>query len=331
MAVPPNKFPISLPQEQQSQLQNQPAVQSHRTDSVERFCNQFGVQLQQLRYFPPWMVPELKGALADESYGECNLQFGFGAEPKKRKLEVQDFFENDLQNPSLDVLHPLSVSTGLGLSLDNAQMTFFSGLLSLLGEDISKELSEQDAEIDRFFKVQADRLKQSVVLKVQEQQKKICSLVINKIVNKLQEKDSELRTINQKNMVLEEKIQQVNMKVDIWKQKAAYNENIINSYMHNLQNLHAHNGANKEGFGDSEIDDTAASCFNNRATDLQLLSNDNNNVMQESTLCKGCGLKEVCMLLIPCNHLCLCKVCESTVGFCPMCHTSKSAGIEVYM
>lgn len=92
---------------------------------------------------------------ADESNREYNLQFGL--EPKKRKLEVQDFFENNSEISSLDILRPMPVSTGLGLSLDNGNMSTSgeSGLLlSLIGDDISKELRQQDAEMDRLLKVQ---------------------------------------------------------------------------------------------------------------------------------------------------------------------------------
>jgi len=48
------------------------------------------------------------------------------------------------------------VSTGLGLSLDNTRLTSTgdSALLSLIGDDIERELQQQDVEIDRFLKVQ---------------------------------------------------------------------------------------------------------------------------------------------------------------------------------
>lgn len=77
-------------------------------------------------------------------------------EPKKKRLKEQDFLENNSQISSLDFLQSRSVSTGLGLSLDNTRMasTGDSALLSLIGDDIDCELQQQEAEIQRFLKVQ---------------------------------------------------------------------------------------------------------------------------------------------------------------------------------
>lgn len=95
-------------------------------------------------------------AAADGGDGGIDLQWNYGLEPKKKKLKEQDFLENNSQISSVDFLQPRSVSTGLGLSLDNTRMasTGDSALLSLIGDDIDRELQQQDTEIDRFLRVQ---------------------------------------------------------------------------------------------------------------------------------------------------------------------------------
>ena len=77
-------------------------------------------------------------------------------ETERKRLKEQDFLENNSQISSVDFLQPRSVSTGLGLSLDNTRMasTGDSALLSLIGDDIDRELQQQDVEIDRFLKLQ---------------------------------------------------------------------------------------------------------------------------------------------------------------------------------
>lgn len=84
------------------------------------------------------------------------LQWNYGLEPERKRLKEQDFLENNSQISSVDFLQPRSVSTGLGLSLDNTHLTSTgdSALLSLIGDDIKCELQQQDVEIDRFLKVQ---------------------------------------------------------------------------------------------------------------------------------------------------------------------------------
>lgn len=84
------------------------------------------------------------------------MQWNYDLEPKRKRLKEQDFLDNNSQISSIDFLQPRSVSTGLGLSLDNTRVasTGDSALLSLIGDDIDRELQQQDTEIDRFLKLQ---------------------------------------------------------------------------------------------------------------------------------------------------------------------------------
>lgn len=58
----------------------------------------------------------------DGSDGGVDLQWNYGLEPERKRLKEQDFLENNSQISSLDFLQPRSVSTGLGLSLDNTRV-----------------------------------------------------------------------------------------------------------------------------------------------------------------------------------------------------------------
>lgn len=84
------------------------------------------------------------------------MRWNSGLEPKRKRLKEQDFLENNSQISSVDFLQARPVSTGLGLSLDNTRMASSadSALLSFIGDDIDSELQRQDAEINRFLKVQ---------------------------------------------------------------------------------------------------------------------------------------------------------------------------------
>lgn len=86
--------------------------------------------------------------------------YGLGLEPRRERIKEQDFLENNSQISSIDFLQARSVSTGLGLSLDNARVASSDGsaLLSLVGDDIDRELQRQDADIDRFLKIQVKNL-----------------------------------------------------------------------------------------------------------------------------------------------------------------------------
>lgn len=306
---------------QQQQISNNPFGKFYNIDGqISPTVAYLSVdQPQHPPYIPPWFAPS-PVPVADVADARDEFQLGFGFEPQKKRIKEQDLLEkNNSQLSSIDFLQARPVSTGLGLSLDNNRLAspINSPFLGLLGDEIDMELQRQDAEIDRFLKIQADRLRQSVLEKLQAQQLQTLTCVEQKALQKLHEKDTELEIINKKNMDLESKLENLELELSDWQQMAKQNEDTINALKFNLQQIYAQNGDSKEGCGDSEVDDTA-SCCNGRALDLHLL-------------CKVCGLNRVCMLLLPCKHLCVCKECESEVSVCPLCHSSKYMGVEVFM
>ncbi|XAR61903.1 hypothetical protein NMG60_11016450 [Bertholletia excelsa] len=285
-------------------------------------------------YIPPFHVAGIAPgpvAAGDGRDAGVDLQWDYVLEPKKKRLKEENLLENNSQISSIDFLQARSVSTGLGLSLDNGRLASSgeSSFLGRIGDDLDREIQRQDAEIDRFLKVQGDRLRQEVMEKVQANQLQTISYVEEKVLQKLREKEAEMENINKKNVELELRMEQLAMEAGAWQQQAKYNEHMINSLRLNLHQVYAQSRDSKEGCGDSEIDD-AVSCCNGRATDFHLLCKENNERKGLMT-CKVCRVKEVCMLLLPCKHLCLCKECESKLNLCPLCHSSKFVGLEVYM
>ncbi|RWR92575.1 putative BOI-related E3 ubiquitin-protein ligase 2 [Cinnamomum micranthum f. kanehirae] len=273
----------------------------------------------------PGPIPALEGTSVDLQWNRC--------EQKNKRLKEQEFLENS-QISSVDLLQTRSVSTGLGLSLDDRRMAAVSSgdspVLSLFDEEIDRELQRQDVEMDRFVKVQGERLRQAILKKVQDNQLQTLSCVEERILHKLREKEAEMEDINKRNMELEERMKQLNIEAGAWQHRAKCNENMINTLKYNLQQVVAQSKDSKEGCGDSEVDDTA-SCCNGGAIDFHLLVSKENKDLKDLMTCKVCRVNEVCMLLLPCRHLCLCKDCESKLSICPLCQSSKFLGMEVYM
>ncbi|CAN7065671.1 hypothetical protein IGI04_040464 [Brassica rapa subsp. trilocularis] len=266
-------------------------------------------QSQHPPYIPPFHVAGFAPVVQIDG-GEWN---SFGRE----RVKEMDFLENSSQISSIDFWQGRSVSTGLGLSLDSAPIGSSDGsaLLSLVRDDVERELQRQDAEIDRFLKIQGDQLRHAVLDQIQRSQYKTLALMEERVVQKLREKDEELEMINRTNKELEVRIEQLAMEADAWQQRAKYNENMIAALNYNLERAQGRPRDSIEGCGDSEVDDTA-SCFNGRNSKM---------------MCRFCGVGEVCMLLLPCKHMCLCKECERNLSSCPLCQSSKFLGMEVYM
>ncbi|KAI6688110.1 hypothetical protein NL676_024938 [Syzygium grande] len=277
---------------------------------------------------PPY-VPEVNGLVfapipmcataTDGGDGGADLQYDYGLEPKRKKLKERDFLDNTSQVSSLDLLQARPISVGLD-----------SALVSLIGDDVDCELHQLDVETNRFLKLQTDRMRQSVLQKIRSTQLQTLSLLEDQVIQKLGAKEAEVESINKKNEELEERIKQLTFEVGAWQHRAINSENMIATINYNLQQIYAQSRDSKEGCGDSEVDDTA-SCSNGHAMDFHSLLGKEKTSSQESMSCKVCRVNTVSMLLLPCQHLCVCKDCESKVRFCPLCQSYKLFGTEVFM
>lgn len=278
-------------------------------------------------YIPPFQVEGLAPGSACEEDIRLELQWNSGLESKKKRPIEQTSLEN---NFGINKSYSSQVSTGLGLSLENPRLSSMgdSELLGVVGDAVDLELQRQHAEIDRYMKLQGDCLRRAILEKFQATQLQTILYVEEKVMQKFQEKEDELENINKKNIELESQIEQLTIKANAWQQRAKYGENMINTLKHNLQQVYAQSRDSKEGCGDSEVDDTA-SCSNGHPLDFQVLFKDKND--KRMMTCKVCKVNEVCMLLLPCKHLCLCKECENRSSLCPVCQSSKYVGMEIYM
>ncbi|KAM3314342.1 hypothetical protein ACQJBY_033274 [Aegilops geniculata] len=227
-----------------------------------------------------------------------------------RQPREQELLGENSQMSSIDFLQTGSaVSTGLALSLEDrrhggggAGAGNSSGdspllLLPMLDDDISREVQRLDADMDRFIRAQSERMRQSILEKVQAKQFEALASVEDKILRKIRDKESEVQNINKRNLELEDQIKQMAGEVGAWQQRAKYNESMISALKYNLE---------------------------------QLMPKENNHP-KDLTACRVCKSSEACMLLLPCRHLCLCKECESKLSFCPLCQSSKILGMEIYM
>lgn len=275
----------------------------------------------------PFQVEGLAPGPAQEE-NQLDLQPKFGFESKKKSRKAQDFLENSNNNNSqiscVEFLQAQSVSTGLGLSLEPS-----SALLGLVGDDLDLELQRQGAETDRYIKFQGEQLRQTILEKVRATQLLTLSYVESKVLQILREKEAEVEGINKKNMELELLMERLSSDAHAWQQRANYNENMINTLKINLQKACAQNTGGEEGCGDSKVND-AASCSVSPAMNFHVLCKDSSE-MKKLMTCKVCSVNEVCMLLLPCQHLCLCKECEPKLSICPLCHYPKYKGMEVHM
>lgn len=152
------------------------------------------------------------------------------------------------------------------------------------------------------------------------------------VARKLREKELEIENMNRKNRELVERIKQVAAEAQSWYDRAQYNESVVNVLKNNLKHAIAQ-GADqvKEGCGDSEIDDAASSFDHNIISSVLGKTGWGKGKLKEQMICRACKSKEVSILLFPCRHLCLCTDCQGFIEVCPICHSMKTASVQVYV
>ncbi|KAF8045027.1 hypothetical protein N665_5728s0002 [Sinapis alba] len=226
------------------------------------------------------------------------------------------------------------VSTGLRLSYDEDEPnSSVTPIFLSLGDSIRLEFDRQKEELDQFIKFQGNQLAKGVRDIKQKHVTSFVTALEKDVSKKLQEKDQEIKNMNKRNRELVEKIKQVAVESQNWHYRAKYNESVVNALKVNLQQVMMSHGNNtnaggvladhhqvEEGFGDSEIDDEAAS-YNYMNTP---------KMPSAEMRCKSCNVKEVSVLLVPCRHLSLCKECDVFTGVCPVCQSLKTSSVQVF-
>ncbi|KAJ4974707.1 hypothetical protein NE237_007881 [Protea cynaroides] len=279
--------------------------------------------------------------------------------PAKRSREGEDIMRQQRLQISLNTNfcqeeadqsptfpNPNPVSTGLRLSYDdderNSTVTSASGSVAAalpvilsLGNNLRTEFDRQKEEFDHYIRVQEEHLAKGVREMKQRHMVSFLSRIEKGVGRKLHEKEIEIENMNRKNRELVERIKHVAMEAQSWHCRAKYNESAVNALKSNLKHAIAQ-GANqvKEGCGDSEVVDDAASCVEyNRPGIPDGLGNpvSGNQGLKEQMTCRACKCKEVSILLWPCRHLCICKDCEVFINVCPVCQSVKTSSVQVYM
>ncbi|KAG9445577.1 hypothetical protein H6P81_011705 [Aristolochia fimbriata] len=257
---------------------------------------------------------------------------------KKLQISLHNFCPDEVDQSA--GIQPNVVSTGLRLSYDdderNSSITSASGSMSTLpilsfDDNVRTEIDRQKQEFDHYMKIQEEHIMKGVRDMRHRHMAAFLNVIEKGVGRKVLDKEIQIDNMNRKNRELFEKIKQVAAEAQSWHYRAKYSESVVNVLKNNLKQAIAQ-GADqtKEGCGDSEVDD-AASSFDCDGIPGKLNASQSTRALKDQMTCRACKTKEVCLLLLPCRHLCLCKDCEEFIEVCPMCQCMKTASVQVYM
>lgn len=231
-----------------------------------------------------------------------------------------------------------------------------NGTFTFLGQDISMQIYQQQLEVDRFIALQTEKMRTEIEAVRRRNSLRLIAAAEEGIKKRLRSKDEEIVKISKLNCALEEKVKSLSVENQIWQQMAQTNEATANVLRRNLQRIltqiqQQHQTDDKA----AAVDDVQSCCGSNfeEEHDERTLpeegkaiipnqGNDgdegfycttrvDNNGSRLNRRCRNCGKVESCVLLLPCRHLCICTVCESSINVCPICKSTKNASVHVNM
>lgn len=213
---------------------------------------------------------------------------------------------------------------------------------STLADEFHSQYLRQREEIGHTIKIQGERMRQALEENRQRHTRTLLALVEERLLTRVQETDAELKKVRFRNLELEERVKQLSVEAQLWQSLARNNEAMVCSLRSNLEQAVAQSREQiitKEGCGDSEDDNAAASCVHGESCDHAHHHHQQNAItmikenkdLKKQRNCRACESRDACILLLPCRHLCLCKECDAYVSLCHICGHSKNASVQVYM
>ncbi|KAJ0988699.1 hypothetical protein J5N97_007055 [Dioscorea zingiberensis] len=203
-------------------------------------------------------------------------------------------------------------------------------------------LYNQSLEVDALLRQHNERLFLALEQSHKRQCRVLLSVLEKQFETKMHEKEAELEKVIQRNAELEENARQLSAQKEMWVAAAKNSELLVSGLKASLE--HALLGKPPQMLNqecrDCEItypaEDEESCCFQGEERDRRTVVGDVAEEVGESqevqrchTACRVCQDDDVCVLLLPCKHLCLCKHCAAVVDACPVCSSPKNASLHV--
>nr|XP_043621510.1 probable BOI-related E3 ubiquitin-protein ligase 3 [Erigeron canadensis] len=266
---------------------------------------------------------------------------------------------------SFPVSRKRSHDTSSVLSFQNGQVVNYNDQINnvqnetfaFLGHDVSMQMYQQQVEVDRFIANHMEKVRLQIEATRRRNSMRLIVAFEEGIKKKLRSKEEEIAKIGKLNYALEEKVKSLNIESQIWQQMAQTNEATANVLRRNLEqtltqiqhqqqlqqfryneDVESCCGSNYEELQNTHDQQSKQILVVNNDDDDQedinytkKKDNNDNNNGNSNRWCRNCGKRELSVLLLPCRHLCICTLCESSINFCPICKSTKNASLHVNM
>ncbi|XP_074589713.1 BOI-related E3 ubiquitin-protein ligase 1-like isoform X2 [Curcuma longa] len=197
--------------------------------------------------------------------------------------------------------------------------------VSSSARDLVAVLFQQNQEIKAFLCFQNERMQNELVEMLDRHSRTVQSVLRQQAAKRLMEKEAELLSVKHRNEELEEKVRQITEENQFWFNMAKNNEVIVRNLQSSLEQTLHHGDLNNCNVM-FPADDAHSCCYEDDCTAAAPAAD-----AGSAKLCKTCGVRDVCIISLPCRHLCLCKDCASSAVDCPVCGTTVNNFLEAFV
>ncbi|KAF7110706.1 hypothetical protein CFC21_110789 [Triticum aestivum] len=206
---------------------------------------------------------------------------------------------------------------------------------SMLGaaDVLAAHVQQQTIDIDRILLKHARKMKTTLAEQRQSQTRLIVSAVEARAAKRLKAKDEEIERIRSMNWALEERLRNLFMEAQMWRDVAQSHEATANVLRGDLQRALDVQAVHGGGSGHGQEDDAESCCWGENQVPL-CAEEVGTPVVEErhatgAGRCKGCREGAAVVLLLPCRHLCVCAPCAAAAQACPVCGSAKNGSVCV--
>ncbi|KAG0457945.1 hypothetical protein HPP92_023102 [Vanilla planifolia] len=215
---------------------------------------------------------------------------------------------------------------------------------SPVAQELLAQICHHNIEMDAYIRLQNEKLRSEIQEASKQHYRSLFSILEQRVAKRLREKENELQNVNRKNAELEEKVRQMIVENQIWINHAKNNEALVSRLQTSLEHALLQKAAAdavappaREGYGDSDgtplLTEDAQSCSFSVvvASPTRAMPAAVEEEVCGRMACKVCLKNAVCVLVLPCRHLCLCKDCESMIDSCPICNYPKNGCLRIFI
>ncbi|KAL8108607.1 BOI-related E3 ubiquitin-protein ligase 1-like [Apium graveolens] len=244
---------------------------------------------------------------------ESGLTYNLPSVPRKRSRD------------SMNELHPVIVPQKQSHLHDSQQ-------------SLPIQMHQQCLEIDQIIAQHTKKIRMELEERQTQQTRTLVSAIGEGLMKKLQEKDDHIQKMLRMNLALQERVKNLFLENQLWKDLAQTNEATVISLRCNLEQVLTQVSDDRHfpaaGNAEEEAESCGSSGHGEEGEEVFKRRRVGNDAPSDggfgNRMCRKCGERESCVLILPCRHLCLCTVCGTTSqSKCPVCNANMNATVHV--